>query len=80
MFPGYGFPGYAIGAAFSADGKTFTRVPAAESPHGMDGPVLTARDAYQIGRDRGGSRGRARRRHVSLWFSSFSCDGTTARR
>lgn len=76
-FPGYTFPAYSIGAAFSADGKTFTRVPAAESPKGKDGLVLTGLDAYP------GAAGAlvadpevvfvAGTYH--LWFSSFSCTG-----
>lgn len=32
--------GYGIGVAFSADGKRFTRLPAKESPHGVEGLVL----------------------------------------
>ena len=35
-----------IGAAFSADGATFTRVDAADAPHGQAGLVLTGTDAY----------------------------------
>lgn len=75
--PGYTFPAYAIGAAFSADGKTFSRVPASESPHGQDGLVLTGADVYPgaggaIVADPevvlvGGT--------YHLWFSSFSCAG-----
>ena len=45
-FPGYGFAEHAIGAAFSADGDTFTRVPAAQSPHGQEGLVLTGPQVY----------------------------------
>lgn len=78
MLPGHEIPAYAIGAAFSADGKTFTRVPAAQSPKARDGLVLTGADAYPSA---GGAI-------VSdpevvyvdgtyhLWFSSFSCGGT----
>lgn len=74
---GYTFPDYAIGAAFSADGVTFTRVAAAESPHGQAGLVLTGAQAYP------GAVGAI----VSdpdvvlvdgtyhLWFSSFACEG-----
>jgi hypothetical protein len=75
--PGHPFPAYAIGAAFSADGTTFTRVPAAQSPHGKDGLVLTGADAYPgaggaIVADPevvlvGGT--------YHLWFSSFACSG-----
>ncbi|MBI2441908.1 MAG: hypothetical protein HYV35_11130 [Lentisphaerae bacterium] len=32
--------GYGIGLAFSADGKSFTRLPASESPYGVSGLVL----------------------------------------
>src|SRR5262249_25215226 len=76
--PGYAFPAYSIGAAFSADGVTFTRVAAADSPHGQDGLVLTGMDVYTnaggaIVADPevayvGGS--------YQLWFSSFACTGT----
>jgi len=75
--PGYSFPEYSIGAAFSADGKVFTRVPASESPQGKDGLVLTGADAYPgatgaIVADPevvlvGGT--------YHLWFSSFACSG-----
>jgi hypothetical protein len=78
-FNGGPFADYAIGAAFSADGDTFTRVAAADSPHGQDGLVLTGADAYP------GATGAivadpeivyvAGTYH--LWFSSFACDGTT---
>jgi hypothetical protein len=44
--PGAQSPAYAIGAAFSADGVAFTRVPAAASPHGKDGLVLTGPQVY----------------------------------
>jgi hypothetical protein len=76
-FPGYAFAEHRIGAAFSADGKSFTRVPAAQSPHGEDGLVLTGSQVY----------GAAVGAVVSdpevvliggvyhLWFSSFACDG-----
>jgi len=76
MFPGYGFPGYAIGAAFSADGKTFTRVTASESPHGMEGLVFTARDAYQTDGIVADPEVVLVNGTYHLWFSSFSCDGT----
>jgi hypothetical protein len=77
-FPNYAFPDYAIGAAFSADGATFTRVAAADSPHGKAGLVLTGADVYP------GAGGAivadpevvlvAGTYH--LWFSSFACTGT----
>jgi hypothetical protein len=78
-FPGYTFPAYSIGAAFSADGKTFTRVPAAESPKGKAGLVLTGADAYP------GAGGALvadpelvfRDGTYHLWFSSFACSGTS---
>jgi hypothetical protein len=76
---GYTFPAYAIGAAFSADGKTFTRVPAAESPKNQDGLVLTGLDAYP------GAGGAIvadpevvfLRGTYHLWFSSFACKGVS---
>ena len=66
-FPGETFASYAIGVAFSADGQTFTRVAAAESPHGEDGLVLTGSDAYPTasGAIVADSGDRLRRRHVS---------------
>lgn len=45
-FPNGGFASYAIGVAFSADGASFTRLPASESPHAQAGLVLTGADAY----------------------------------
>jgi hypothetical protein len=76
---GKNFPGFAIGAAFSGDGQTFTRVPASESPHGEDGLVLTGADVYPgvlaaLVSDPdvvylGGT--------YHMWFSSFACSGTT---
>ena len=78
-FPGYTFANYQIGAAFSADGATFTRVPASESPHAQDGLVLTGTDVYP------GATGAivadpeivyvAGTYH--LWFSSFACSGAS---
>jgi hypothetical protein len=74
-FPGYGFPDHGIGAAFSADGVSFTRVPAAASPHGKAGLVLTGAQVYPA----------AAAATVSdpelalaggmyhLWFSSLAC-------
>ena len=77
-FPGYAFQNYAIGAAFSADGKTFTRLPAAESPHNKDGLVLTAADVYPGAT--GGIVADPELLFVNgtyhLWFSSFACGGT----
>ncbi len=78
MFPGAAFPNYAIGAAFSADGKTFTRIPAAMSPHGLDGLVFTGADAYP------GATGAIVAdpelalvgSTYHLWFSSYACTGS----
>ncbi|MBA3393910.1 MAG: hypothetical protein H0T89_14785 [Deltaproteobacteria bacterium] len=76
-FAGYAFPEYNIGAAFSADGITFTRITAAQSPHAKAGLVLTGQQAYP------GSTGAI----VSdpdvaiidgvyhVWFTSFACTG-----
>ncbi|MCW5802251.1 MAG: hypothetical protein KIT31_07670 [Deltaproteobacteria bacterium] len=76
-FPGRTFPAYAIGAAFSADGVSFTRVPAAESPFGKAGLVLTGKAAYPAAVEAmvadpevvfvDGT--------YHLWFSSFACEG-----
>lgn len=77
-FHAFGFPDYAIGAAFSADGKTFTRVPASESPFGKAGLVLEASQIHAAGSDGivadpelvlVGST-------YHLFFSSFTCSGT----
>jgi hypothetical protein len=77
-YQGLGFYDYAIGAAFSADGKTFTRVSAGESPHALEGQVLTAADVFS------GSAGIVADPEVvlvngtyQLWFSSFACNGTS---
>lgn len=74
-FPGSGLPDHGIGAAFSADGVTFTRVPAAASPHGKEGLVLTGKQAYPASAAAtvsdpelalvGGI--------YHLWFSSLAC-------
>jgi len=79
MFPGQAFANYAIGAAFSADGKTFTRVPAAQSPHGKEGLVLTGADVYP------GAAGAIVadpelalvNNLYHLWFSSYACTGAS---
>jgi hypothetical protein len=70
--PNYPFPDYAIGAAFSADGNTFTRV----STNG--GKVLDASAVYSASTDGvvadpdiivvGGT--------YHMWFSSFGCSGS----
>lgn len=74
---GYTFADHAIGAAFSADGRTFTRVSAAESPHDQEGLVLTGPQVYPTGAD-----GTVSDPEVvvvdgvyHLFFSSFSCTG-----
>jgi len=76
MFGTAGFPAYSIGAAFSSDGKTFTRIAATDSPHGQDGLVLTASDAYF------GMMGVVADPEIAfvdnkyhLWFSSYACSG-----
>ncbi|MBA3541804.1 MAG: hypothetical protein H0T79_19475 [Deltaproteobacteria bacterium] len=78
-FPGYTFPGHAIGAAFSADGVTFTRVPPAQSKDGDAGKVLTGADVYP------GTTGAIVADPelafvdgiYHLWFSSFACRGAS---
>ncbi|MGE3767847.1 MAG: hypothetical protein AB7L94_36670 [Kofleriaceae bacterium] len=78
-FPGYSFPDYAIGAAFSADGKTFTRVPASESPHGKAGLVLEGSQVHPAGAD--GIVADPELVLVGdtyhLFFSSFTCHGAS---
>lgn len=76
--PGYEFPEARIGAAFSADGITWTRVSAAESPHGQVGLVLTAQQVYQnaIGAVVDDPEVVIQDGVYHLFFSSFSCDGT----
>lgn len=71
------FANYQIGAAFSADGTSFTRVTAAESPHGKEGLVLTGKQVYPTGSD-----GIVADPDLALvdgiyhlFFSSFSCSG-----
>jgi hypothetical protein len=77
--PGYAFPDSAIGAAFSADGITFTRVPASESPHGQDGLVLTGLDVYPIavGAIVADPEVAVVNGVYHLFFSSFACKGTS---
>lgn len=74
---GYAFADYAIGAAFSADGITFTRVPAAESPHGQDGLVLTGTDIYSgaVGAIVADPEVVLVNGVYHLFFSSFACSG-----
>ncbi|HVK83870.1 MAG TPA: hypothetical protein VM513_07175 [Kofleriaceae bacterium] len=77
-YMGYARPAYQIGAAFSADGTTFTRVPASASPHAKDGLVLTPAQVYPTADD-----GIVADPDVvlvdgvyHLFFSSFSCRGS----
>lgn len=78
-FPGHSFPDYAIGAAFSADGRTFTRVPASESPHGQAGLVLQGAQIHAAGSD--GIVADPELVLVGntyhLFFSSFTCHGAS---
>lgn len=76
--PGYDFPASQIGAAFSADGITFTRVSAAESPHGQAGLVLTTAQVYQgaVGAVIDDPEVAIQDGVYHLFFSSFSCEGT----
>lgn len=76
--PGYTFAHSQIGAAFSADGRAFTRIPASLSPHGEEGLVLTGKQVHPTAVDAivadpevvlvDGI--------YHLFFSSFSCGGT----
>jgi hypothetical protein len=77
--PGYAFPEYSIGAAFSADGVTFTRVPAASSPHGQDGLVITGAQVYPgaVGATVSDPELAFVDGVYHLWFSSFGCEGTS---
>ncbi len=76
--PGYDFPASQIGAAFSADGVTFTRVPVAESPHGQAGLVLTTEQIYQgaLGAVIDDPEVVIEDGVYHLFFSSFSCKDT----
>ena len=80
---GLGFPNYNVGIAFSADGKTFTRVPANESPHGEAGFVLREQDAFPaLPTVNGGVVADPtlvlHDDVYHIWFSSFGCgDGDT---
>ena len=76
-YPGYTSTHYAIGAAFSSDGVTFTRVAASESPHGKAGLVFVGKDAYPPS-----TNGIVSDPELALvdgvyhmWFSSFACTG-----
>jgi len=78
--PGRSFPAYAIGAAFSADGVTFTRVSASESPHGKAGLVLTGAQIYPVaaGALVADPELVYRDGRYQLWFSSFACRSASA--
>lgn len=77
-----GHPYYQIGLAFSADGKTFTRLPANESPYNLPGLVLRSVDtvpAYPSP-----ATGVAADPHViyrqgkfHLWFSNITYTNTS---
>lgn len=79
-----GYPRFQIGAAVSADGYTFTRIAAAESPYGVSGLVLRVEDtlpayAGQV------STGVAADPEVKranetfqLWFTIIGLDSTDA--
>ncbi len=75
---GYGFANYAIGAAFSADGVTFTRVPSAESIGGQAGLVLTGALVYPgaVGAIVADPEVAVVDGTYHLFFSSFACSGT----
>ncbi len=77
--PGHTFAEYGIGAAVSADGTTFTRVPAAESPHGKAGLVLTGAQAYPgaVGAIAADPELALVDGIYHLWFSSFACAGAS---
>lgn len=77
-FPfGHGEPELSIGAAFSADGVWFTRVPAAASPHGQDGLVITGAQVYPgaTGALLGDPELALVDGTYHLWFSSLACSG-----
>jgi hypothetical protein len=72
-------PAFSIGAAFSADGRTFTRVSASDSPHGEAGLVFIGAQAYP-----GAVAAAVFDPEVAyvggtyhLWFSSFACSGAS---
>ncbi len=72
-----GFPNYAIGAAFSEDGKHFARITADQSPHGQAGLVLTGQDAYPtaIGAIVADPELALVDGTYHLFFSSYACGG-----
>jgi hypothetical protein len=80
-FPNYTFADSSIGAAISADGITFTRISAADSPHGEAGLVFKTSDVYPgIGIAQFGVLDDPevvlQDGIYHLFFSSFACDGT----
>jgi len=78
---GLGFAGYGIGVAVSADGASFERIPADESPTGQAGQVLTWRDVYPDS-DAGvvaDPEIRYANGQWHLWFSSFGCSDGCSR-
>jgi len=77
-YPGYTIENNAIGAAFSADGITFTRISASDSPQGKAGQVITGKTVYPAS-----TNGTVADPDLALvngvyhvWFSSFACTGT----
>jgi hypothetical protein len=74
-----GFPDYQIGLAISADGRTFRRLPADESPYGKPGLVLRVEDALPDLAGLAGGVVADPEIHLvdgvyHLWFSSFAHD------
>lgn len=74
----YTGPEARLGAAFSADGVTFTRVSAADSPHGQAGLVLTAAQVFPgaVGAVIDDPELVVQDGVYHLFFSGFSCMGT----
>ena len=78
---GFSFNNYELGVAFSADGNTFTRLPAAESPYGQDGYLMQVADALPAVANitDGVLADPDAVLHdgvIHLYFSSFACGGT----
>jgi hypothetical protein len=75
-----GFNNYELGVAFSPDGNTFTRLPAAESPHGEDGYLMKVAQALPaVANISDGVLADPevvlKDGVVHLYFSSFACGG-----
>ncbi len=72
-----GFQNYSIGAAFSEDGKHFSRITADQSPHGQLGLVFTGQDAYPtaVGAIVADPELALVDGTFHLWFSSYACGG-----